>query len=270
MGDLVVVHYGGGQSTDKPKHYFGLSRFAPFNVPWAVAEIVCMFEGRDGKILIEIRWYYRQEEIRGGPSKLDNSKKATAEEKCFKLIETDHIDVVPANSILAPATLQESLDDTRWDRRHGMPILNFASFQFWSIKRNREMSAGLLEGRIGRGQLYSAYPALFSLTNTTTGEVPESGKPPTWEGSVDKVIENLSLGRTYEEACVKGGCLVGREEERGFILGFLRSAIKGSAANAADAGKSANVSTDNADEESAEESHGHPSSIIIGGPPGTG
>ena len=146
LGDSVVVRYKyfAGQSicgqfnTEKKRTH-------PFDVPWAVCEIVNIFKpgpnsesaspnGQHGYgIKIEIRWLYRLDEL----SRHGLPPGIAGRQRCEEVVESDHYDIISASAILAPAELNEKpVDATKQVKTYlGMPVKEFVCRRFWSVHR---------------------------------------------------------------------------------------------------------------------------------------
>ncbi|GKY90273.1 hypothetical protein MPSEU_000001400 [Mayamaea pseudoterrestris] len=225
VGDVVVLQFSTGGRRVKMVHC------EPFSVPWGVAEIVTMFtrpnaNNERNDVLLEIRWFYRLEDIPGS----ERRKVEECESILDEVFESDHYDEVPSKSLLAPAKLIYQ-DDQVDDLIATETRFVFICRSFWSQKNKSIVPAGGLKGRIDRGQRFSKfYSQLGSLSNNAHAKVPA---PASDMGSqfitsaFQRVIEKLSLTDASKEATDDGDGLVGREKERNAIKSFLRLAIIG-------------------------------------------
>lgn len=281
LGDMVTVHYTQGVSSAES---LGGNRF---KVQYAIAEVVTIWKehesadamrkskrktaiasAQDG-VRIEIRWFYRKNELPGSAKTTTASENAAKHVEYEEIFETDLMDQCEATSLLAPAKLHESATKLGLpETENGMPIVDFHCCRFWSIHRKSLMPISGMSGRIERGRMHSKYfgkggvlkAALREFNGETIG-APERTKPidtpKKWQPAFKRVIDNLGLSAASEDASVRGIQLTGRETEQEKIMTFLRSRISGGTDDeTADESDGGNVSTN--------------ASLFVAGPPGTG
>ena len=282
VGDPVVVHWE--FSARRPNFETDGARnlFFPFKVPWAVGEVTCIWIDHDsvndlpsqskrpfcqfnqsrGKIMVELRWFYREDELPGAIKTQSKGSKAFSIADSEELFETDHIDEAPATSVLAPVFLNPlSTEGTEYSHPIGIPIVKFECRRMWSIHRKSLVPIGSMSGRVERGRMNSqifrknkilrrALDCHFSTSQGYACSTPLSTDC-TWNEAFESVIKKLSLIEASEDALERGADLIGRESEQLAISSFLRNAISGS-------------------ERESKEGSEVTSSILIAGPPGTG
>jgi hypothetical protein len=253
----------------------------PFNVSWAPAEVVSIYQVHKTKescvnlreqmsnqaqhmslqqsddgctIMIEVRWLYRSYEIPGAPKKKSSADNGELEE----VFETDQIDSCSADSILSPIQLHDVSKKQPVDAfgsQMGMPCIHYQCSRLWSIHRRSFVPSGSLNNRVSRGRMYSAYKSALEILNrlpTDSGALSTGS----WKESFQAAIQQLSLAEAAQDAQDNGMVLACREKERARIKSFLTKAIRGSS--------SKDISQDE------DETMNLQSSMFIAGPPGTG
>lgn len=283
LGDPVIVHW----TTSAGKTYFDergpQNAFFPFKVPWAVGEVTSIwmehqnidelpsknggsispFDNRRGEVMIEIRWFYRENELPGAIRNRSLHRSAYSKQR-EEVLETDHVDETPATSLLAPVLLNPSPEEEEATKKHiGMPVVSFECRRMWSIYRKSLIPIGSMEGRVLRGRMNSQIFGKNKILQRALDEflagpsapnnedVALQINEPTWKSSFEKVIQRLALIDASEDGHERGAALVGREREQQTISSFLRTAIEGFDIESNAGGDAA-------------------SSMLIGGPPGTG
>jgi len=197
-------------------------------------------EGEDieePEMMLEVRWFYRKKEVPGF------SKEAQAEYGCSEyleeIMESDHIEDIPASSLLAPVNIHSSttrLATSTFEKC--MPVLDFACQKFFSILRRSLIPRGSLDGRITRGKFHSKYiredavlreligPSTDINSNgNSTAAASKSSDRMSWDQAYQQVIQKLSLTDASKES--SESVMVGRESEQENIRTFLRDAICG-------------------------------------------
>ncbi|KAL7576089.1 hypothetical protein ACA910_000870 [Epithemia clementina (nom. ined.)] len=253
LGDMVTVQC---------KHFLGhgialagfehngekIPRTFPYTVPWGTAEIINIFrvssnsphaspdEKRRGGLKIEIRWYYRLDELaRHLPSNITSNKKFR------EVVETDHYDVVSASSIIGPASICEAIVEMTKELNTflGMPKPDFYCRRFWSVHRKALVPCGALSGRIARGISRSMIAGKDPVLATLLEESANSGKSQTtlssqqvpsglsWRDHFANAIRKLSLSDASKEGFDGQFTLIGRDSERKQIRSFLNGAVYG-------------------------------------------
>ena len=282
MGDPVAVHWEFSARKSNFEADGPRNTFFPFKVPWAVGEVTSIWIDHESandlpsqrkrpfspfnqcreKIMVELRWFYREDELPGAikaPSKGSRAFSITNSDEVF---ETDHVDDAPATSLLAPVFLnQKSTEETEYKLPNGIPIVKFECRRMWSIHRKSLVPIGCMLGRVERGRMNSqifrknkmlrrALDCHFSTTEVNAC-MPPLPIDCTWNEAFESVIKKLSLIEASEDAHERGVDLIGREPEQLAISSFLRNAISGSERESIDGSEVT-------------------SSILIAGPPGTG
>lgn len=237
-----------------------------------MAEIVCIWKSEDeeyhkpsgndfldcsgDEVEVEIRWFYRKKEVPGFAK--DGSESLTGSmEVLEEILESDHVEDVPALSLLAPVSIHATASRSSSSQfENGMPILDFFCRRFFSIVRRSLLPCGALEGRIVRGRFHSRYirddavlRELLGDSNNTKNKKTQqtvmstSAAKSDWKGAYSNVIQKLSLTDASKES--SESVMIGREKEQGIIMSFLREAIRSGAEEAS-------------------------SSMFVAGPPGVG
>lgn len=299
MGDAVAVHYekGAGKTNFGSASDGNNSTNHPYNVAWAVAEVVAIWKEHESKddmkktkrksnlgaqdgIVLEIRWFYRKSELPGAmkTTSAENAAKYVEYEEVF---ETDLMDECKAESLLGPMKLRESatrLGLSEW--QHGMPVIDVLCRRFWSIHRKSLMPCGSMAGRAKRGRMHSKYFGKGGVLNAVWREFDCKGteepdraepvyKPNNWERAFKGVIEKLGLSSASEDASTRGIPLTGREAEQEKIMTFLRSRICGTVDDDADSVDD-DDSVDSDDSDDDDSNVATSASLFVAGPPGTG
>ena len=285
MGDTVAVHYkygaGGtnyGERTGKPR-----SVNHPFDVDWAVAEVLTIWKNHDSKnemtkfskksqleneedITLEIRWLWRKNELPGRDKSAKNADNAIEDAEYEEVFETDSIDECEATSLLAPAKLHATPKKGLSTTQQGMPVIGMYCRRFWSIHRRSLMPCGGLDGRKERGRMHSRYlgkdGVLLAALKKFEGSMQRQQgvprpvdavhQPEGWKREFTNAIKKLGLVEASEDARIRGVHLIGRDKEQERIMTFLRSTICG---ETNEAGEIESVTK---------------SSLFLAGPPGTG
>ena len=279
LGDTVALEVEQDPKDSSSVHF-------PFNVSWAPAEVVSIYQVHKTKescvnlreqmsnqarhkslhlsddgctIMIEVRWLYRSYEIPGAPKKKSSADNGELEE----VFETDQIDSCSADSILSPIQLHDVSKKQPVDAfgsQMGMPCIHYQCSRLWSIHRRSFVPSGSLNNRVSRGRMYSAYKSALEILNQlpTDGGASFTGQQReiSWKESFQAAIQQLSLAEAAQDAQDNGMVLACREKERARIKSFLTKAIRGSS--------SKDVSQDE------DETMNLQSSMFIAGPPGTG
>ena len=241
LGDMVTVHYKQGSGRTS----FG---FAEVVTIWKEHESARAMQksrrksnlGAQDDMRIEIRWFYRKNELPGSAKTAVSISDVTAKYVEYdEVFETDLMDECKAVSLLGPAKLHESaLSLGLSTMQQGMPVIGFHCCRFWSIHRKSLVPCGSMTGRVERGRIHSKYFGKGGVLNTSwrefkadaPGELePEESiqKSEHWKQSFKEVIENLGLSAASEETSIRGIELTGREAEQEKIMTFLRSRISG-------------------------------------------
>jgi len=276
LGDTVAIAMEQNSKDSTPVHF-------PFVVPWALAEIVAIFnvhkkrescmrlreklvgskqgtntshENDADDIMIEVRWFYRYFEIPGASKKKSDLSNGQLEE----IFETDQIDVCSADSILSPMRLHDvATPSSTPSTIAGMPCLHYQCSRLWSIHRRTFVPSGHLSNRVSRGRMHSSYKTALSKLQPTAAEsskVASKQQPKkSWQEAFQWAIQQLSLAEAAQDAQENGMVLSCREKERAQITSFLRKAICG---------------LKNSEGGEEEETMNLKSSLFIAGPPGTG
>ena len=291
LGDTVAVHI---DENDRHRVY-------PFNVPWSPAEVVCIWKSNQSKeqsmreredllsgkvpiasdkenlvinseraesFNIEIRWLYWKVDFLAKTKDCDRSGTNGWEE----VLETDHMDVITADSLLSPVQLlSETLSAPSGSFHHSTltkneSVMHFHCHRFWSVHQKSLVptEAMTAPGRILRGRMLSNYFGKDSILKEAFNNVNSISIPQPPKLSLSLVqqmdqrkhfkdaISKLDLSNASADAQVGENELAGREKEQEKIKTFLRSAICGTRGGENNAQASSN------------------SSIFIAGPPGTG
>lgn len=201
-------------------------------------------------VALEIRWFYRKRELPGAAKQCNNEKVEGSAFELEEIVESDHVEDLSAESLLAPANLFGTMNrSTPPGFFHGMPVLEFCCNRFRSVIRKALIPCGALSGRIARGRVHSRYiredAVLRELLGVGSGNktVKPQASTLSFENACLNVIQKLSLTDASKES--SESTLIGREKEQRTIQGFLRLAIEGR--------------TDDAG-----------SSLFVAGPPGVG
>jgi len=130
----------------------------PLCVPWGVAEVVAIYRtndqesdsetsttgfsrssGKDDGLRLEVRWFYREEEI---PARKRGGKGSTGATSFEEIYESDHYEDVSPSSLLGPIGLYDgTTSPTVAARRSGVTIQNFFCCRFWSTAARRARRA---------------------------------------------------------------------------------------------------------------------------------
>lgn len=271
LGDTVAIHIM--ERTAINANQF--TEIYPFTVPWSCGEIISMFTSDHGEnekkwrcsdeIKIEVRWFYKLNEISGISKKsfLSNTEVCIEE-----MLETDKVSEIELSSILSPVQMHISPGEQEASITTNplqMPEIHYYCHRLWSIHRKSLMPIGADRNRFKRGIMYSKYlgpngvaRVSFEKLNQCGGDMKSySSKVSStctdlseWREMVQNGIETLSLSQVSVAIEDEGTSLIGREKEQEQITSFLRSAIKG---------------TDKKVQEQANKC-----SLFIAGPPGVG
>ena len=186
-------------------------------------------------MMVEARWFYRQKEVPGysGSGKtMDGSH-----EEYEELFESDHIEDLPASSLLAPVRLHATPTRASSSQfRNGMPVLDFYCRRFWSILRRSLVPCGGLDLRTTRGRSRSRYIREDAILRELMCPADNVQKPGaiasvtaasqgSWQRAFQNVIQKLSLTDASKESSELQIC--GREKEQASIRSFLKNAICG-------------------------------------------
>ena len=212
-----------------------------------MAEVVCIWQldNNAGKttqkkgtpaneMMVEIRWFYRKKEVRG--FERDGKTLDGSLDNYEELFESDHVEDVPASSLLAPAALHStSTRTTTCQFRNGMPVLDFHCRRFFSILRRSLVPCGGLELRTTRGRSRSKYireDAVLRELMCPSSDPQQlaiapvsSAEPGSWNEAFQHVIQKLSLTDASKES--SESLMIGREKEQMAIRSFLKDAICG-------------------------------------------
>lgn len=239
LGDSVVVGYSHGCGKAKFGGYtFKKSRkHWPLEEPWAVGEVVSIFapskidNSGENSTEVEIRWYYRANEIKGGIEALGE----TSDKFCEEIFESDHYDTCSVSSLRSPAIVhQKSTLRGKGHFHKGVPVLEFVSCRFWSPRRSSLVPIeNAVSARVQRGRLNSPRimhdgglrKALEALGGCQPKNSPSQRKP--WQSNFHDAIQKLSLTDASKEGFKCSKAIIGREKEMKQILSFLRTHLKG-------------------------------------------
>lgn len=239
VGDVVGVKYTHGNGRAK----YGLHSFLktstnwPATSPWAISEISAVLVKKlpsrtERSVELEVRWYYRAPEIKGGT-------KLTAEAAkncCEELFESDHYDIIPASAVMFPTKIHEKAITLGKHSFHlGMPVVEFFCYRFWSPHRKSLVPLeSSEEARMKRARQYSPLfqhdAGLRDAVATKFGLVMDSSIRINkgWRSSFQDVIQKLSLTDASKEGFKSSKAIVGRDKEMKHILSFLQTALSGS------------------------------------------
>ena len=248
LGDTVAIHIMERKAINANK----FTEIYPFTVPWSCGEIISMFTSNYGKhekewrcsdeIKIEVRWFYKLNEISGLSKKSFLSKTEICIEE---MLETDEVNEIELSSILSPVQMHTSPGEQEvfitTNPLH-MPEIHYYCHRLWSIHRKSLVPIGADRNRFKRGVMYSKYlgpngvaRVSFEKLNQCCDDMKSySSKVSTtctdsseWRKIIQNGIETLSLSQVSVAVKNEGISLIGREKEQEQITSFLRSAIKG-------------------------------------------
>jgi hypothetical protein len=234
LGDVVAI-----QSIARPGKKADMS---PFTVPWRVAEVVTIFEQHcesdgadvscDDSLRVEVRWFYRPQEVSGSRRSCPKISSHTKE-----IYESDSYEVVSASSLLCQVLLRDEGEspEPNIEPLEGTSTIQFTCGQFWSSRCKSLVPIGSLKARINRGRVHSRFfgkhdalkKACELLESTNSSGLPKSASFSV-KDAFQRVIDKLSLTDASKEAMHDSIGIIGREAERSFISDFLLMAISGS------------------------------------------
>ena len=260
VGEVVVISYinnekAGGSAFFEPNTLKQpiasreMSKHYPFLGSWGVAEVVSIWhleqsdksrkQTRRGAavdgMMVECRWFYRKKEVPGFANEGGKAFDGSVDEY-EEVFESDHIEDLPATSLLAPAILHSCAartDTCHFDK--GMPVLRFHCRRFWSVVRRSLVPCGGLDLRVTRGRSRSRYvredAVLRELMCPSCGPkqaaeaIMTSVKQGRWKEAFQNVIQKLSLTDASKES--SESFMIGRDKEQKEIRSFLKEAICG-------------------------------------------
>ena len=191
VGDVVTVRYrkGAGKTNFGSINDGNRHEHTPYKVAWALAEVVTIWKDHESTkamkksrskvdtspqddVMIEIRWFYRKNELTGAAKKATVSEKAVLHVEYEEIFESDLMDECDAKILLGPVRLHES--STRLGPSImllGMPLIDVYCSRFWSIHRKSLLPSGDMSGRIARGRSYSKYYGEGGVLNAALREL---------------------------------------------------------------------------------------------------
>jgi len=270
VGDLVAVEVFSENQE--------MASNSVFNVAWSPVEIVAIWKETDdptanelrskvnekisnkkyrpsktyipnNDVMIEVRWFYKKSELPREFTSSKNVKIQTTQtaNKCplEEVFETDHLDDIPALSILSPIQLfhpEESIPLGATSIQYksplpNMPTLNFLCHRFYSVHYHNKGSllpCGPSNKRKERGWMYSNHfkkdPELkLRSTQMQSASPPKKSavKKERLKDVLEKVRQRLTLAEASEDTQARGISLKCREREESKIKSFLTDALQG-------------------------------------------
>ena len=216
-------------------------------------------------IRLEVRWLYKRNEIPGvkksaSPGRSLLTVLATNLDEVF---ETDHLDVVTADSILSPVVLHErqqradELDSTI----DGLPCIHYCCSRFWSLHRKSFVPIGSFSKMQERGLMHSAFFGERGTAKSALGRLKgieslPKKRPLSWREAFQSAIKTLSLAEAAQDVQLRGIEMACRDKERKEVFSFLKTAVCGRQVRNSQGDVVQSMAIKN--------------SMFIAGPPGTG
>lgn len=180
-----------------------------------------------------------------------------------EVFETDHLDVVTADSILSPVVLHESQQraDELDSSIDGLPCIHYCCSRFWSLHRKSFVPIGSFSKMRERGLMHSAFFGKHGTAKSALSRLKDVESSPekrslSWREAFQSAIRTLSLAEAAQDVQLRGIEMACRDKERKEVFNFLKTAICGRQVR----NKEGEVV----------ESMAIKNSMFIAGPPGTG